>query len=107
APCVLRQAQHEDVLYAAKIPPRPGPVEGRTTALRRTARPRWARRPGRRPAMTPALGEPWYWLIAAILAVFAASAVLTGVVLERLRRHAVLDRPGPRSAHAVPTPRGG
>jgi UDP-N-acetylmuramyl pentapeptide phosphotransferase/UDP-N-acetylglucosamine-1-phosphate transferase len=28
-------------------------------------------------------------------------------VLDRLRRHAVLDRPGPRSAHAVPTPRGG
>jgi UDP-N-acetylmuramyl pentapeptide phosphotransferase/UDP-N-acetylglucosamine-1-phosphate transferase len=49
----------------------------------------------------------WYWLIAAVIAVFAASAVLTGVVLDRLRRHAVLDRPGPRSAHAVPTPRGG
>ena len=49
----------------------------------------------------------WYWLTAAVLAVFAASAVLTGVVLERLRRHAVLDRPGPRSSHAVPTPRGG
>ncbi len=57
--------------------------------------------------MTSALGQPWYWLIAAALAVFAASAVLTGVVLDRLRRHAVLDRPGPRSAHAVPTPRGG
>lgn len=49
----------------------------------------------------------WYWLTAAVLAVFAAGAVLTGVVLERLRRHAVLDRPGPRSSHAVPTPRGG
>jgi UDP-N-acetylmuramyl pentapeptide phosphotransferase/UDP-N-acetylglucosamine-1-phosphate transferase len=46
-------------------------------------------------------------LAAAPILVFAASALLTGLVLDRLRRHAVLDRPGPRSAHAVPTPRGG
>src|SRR5690606_8956419 len=50
---------------------------------------------------------PWLLLIAAPLAVFGLSAVLTGVVRGWLRRHAVLDRPGPRSAHAVPTPRGG
>ncbi len=49
----------------------------------------------------------WLLLIAAPLAVLAASALLTGLVLDRLRRHAVLDRPGPRSSHAVPTPRGG
>jgi len=46
-------------------------------------------------------------LAVAPILVFAASALLTGLVLDRLRRHAVLDRPGPRSAHAVPTPRGG
>jgi UDP-N-acetylmuramyl pentapeptide phosphotransferase/UDP-N-acetylglucosamine-1-phosphate transferase len=45
------------------------------------------------------------WLLPVL--VFAASAVLTGVVLRWLRRAAVLDRPGPRSSHAVPTPRGG
>lgn len=51
--------------------------------------------------------SPWLPLVVAPLLVFAASALLTGLVLDRLRRHAVLDRPGPRSVHAVPTPRGG
>jgi len=49
----------------------------------------------------------WIWLAVATAAVFAAVAALTGVVLGWLRRRAVFDRPGPRSAHAVPTPRGG
>jgi UDP-N-acetylmuramyl pentapeptide phosphotransferase/UDP-N-acetylglucosamine-1-phosphate transferase len=49
----------------------------------------------------------WIWLAVASAAVFVAVAALTGVVLGWLRRRAVLDRPGPRSAHAVPTPRGG
>jgi UDP-N-acetylmuramyl pentapeptide phosphotransferase/UDP-N-acetylglucosamine-1-phosphate transferase len=49
----------------------------------------------------------WIWLAVATAAVFVAVAALTGVVLGWLRRRAVLDRPGPRSAHAVPTPRGG
>ncbi len=42
-----------------------------------------------------------------VLAVFAGSLVGTGVVLEYLRRRAILDHPNERSSHAVPTPRGG
>ena len=57
--------------------------------------------------MTALPHSTWLLLVAAPLAVFAASALLTGLVLDRLRRHAVLDRPGSRSSHTVPTPRGG
>ncbi len=57
--------------------------------------------------MTLLTASPWLTLVVTIPAVFGLSAVLTGIVLRLLRRHAVLDRPGPRSAHAVPTPRGG
>ncbi|GIK99602.1 MAG: glycosyl transferase [Alphaproteobacteria bacterium] len=46
------------------------------------------------------------WLIAALL-VLAAVAALTGLVLRWLERRAVLDHPGPRSSHELPTPRGG
>lgn len=53
------------------------------------------------------LPSAWIWLVAATVAVFAATALLTGRVLAWLRGRAVLDRPGPRSSHTVPTPRGG
>ena len=40
-------------------------------------------------------------------AAFAASCLLTRLLIDILRRGAVLDRPNLRSSHAVPTPRGG
>src|SRR5439155_25548480 len=49
---------------------------------------------GRGPAMTA-------------LAVFVAAAVVSAVIVERVKRHAILDQPTARGLHAVPTPRGG
>lgn len=49
----------------------------------------------------------WLWLLLVAGLVFAATAVLTGLLLPVLRRHAVLDRPNDRSSHTHPTPRGG
>lgn len=49
----------------------------------------------------------WPWLLLLAGLVFAVTAVLTGVLLPVLRRHAALDRPNDRSSHTRPTPRGG
>lgn len=46
-------------------------------------------------------------LMAAAVAVGAATWALTGIVLGQLRRHAVFDHPNLRSSHSMPTPRGG
>ena len=47
------------------------------------------------------------WQTAAVpLATFTGTVALTAVTLEWLRRHAILDRPGERSSHRVPVPRG-
>ena len=46
-------------------------------------------------------------ILAAVLVAGIASVVLTGVVLWLAKRAAVLDIPNDRSAHSVPTPRGG
>ena len=46
-------------------------------------------------------------LAVAFLIVLAASGLATGLVLQGLRRAAILDRPNERSSHAIPTPRGG
>ena len=48
----------------------------------------------------------WGWVVVP-LAVFAAVLWLTGVVRAWLERRAILDHPIERSAHNVPTPRGG
>ena len=48
------------------------------------------------------------WLTAAVpLGVYVATLWLTGRVLAWLKRRAILDRPVARSAHSLPTPRGG
>jgi UDP-N-acetylmuramyl pentapeptide phosphotransferase/UDP-N-acetylglucosamine-1-phosphate transferase len=46
-------------------------------------------------------------LAVAFLIVLTASLLATGLVLQGLRRAAILDRPNERSSHAIPTPRGG
>jgi UDP-N-acetylmuramyl pentapeptide phosphotransferase/UDP-N-acetylglucosamine-1-phosphate transferase len=40
-------------------------------------------------------------------AAFVASAALTGIVTDMLRKRAILDLPNARSSHSAPTPRGG
>ncbi|HXP32214.1 MAG TPA: glycosyl transferase [Stellaceae bacterium] len=48
------------------------------------------------------------WAVALVSAgVFAATLWLTGAVREWLGRRAILDRPGHRSSHHAPVPRGG
>jgi UDP-N-acetylmuramyl pentapeptide phosphotransferase/UDP-N-acetylglucosamine-1-phosphate transferase len=48
------------------------------------------------------------WAAAVVSAgVFTATLWLTGVVREWLGRRAILDRPGHRSSHSAPVPRGG
>ena len=48
------------------------------------------------------------WPLAlAFVIVLPAAWAATALVLQALRRHAILDRPNERSSHAVPTPRGG
>ncbi len=47
------------------------------------------------------------WTLSVGAAVFALSAVCTGLMLRWLRGRAILDHPNARSSHAVPTPRGG
>lgn len=49
----------------------------------------------------------WIVAAAAFLAAFAAALAGTGALVRILRRRAILDRPNPRSSHAVATPRGG
>ncbi len=49
----------------------------------------------------------WLVLVIAALAAWAATHFGTGMVLGALERRAILDRPGARSSHATPTPRGG
>jgi UDP-N-acetylmuramyl pentapeptide phosphotransferase/UDP-N-acetylglucosamine-1-phosphate transferase len=46
-------------------------------------------------------------LAIAFLVVLPVSWLATGLVLQALRRAAILDRPNERSSHAIPTPRGG
>ena len=46
-------------------------------------------------------------MVAVLLAAFAASALLTGLVRRYALSRAVLDVPNERSLHSVPTPRGG
>ena len=49
----------------------------------------------------------WFGTGAVFAAALIASGFGTRLVLAALRRFDVLDRPNPRSSHAVPTPRGG
>ncbi len=49
----------------------------------------------------------WLWLFLAAGGAYVASRAATGAVLGLLRRRVILDRPNPRSSHAVATPRGG
>ncbi len=49
----------------------------------------------------------WLWLFLAAVGAYVASRAATGAVLGLLRRRVILDRPNPRSSHAVATPRGG
>jgi UDP-N-acetylmuramyl pentapeptide phosphotransferase/UDP-N-acetylglucosamine-1-phosphate transferase len=41
------------------------------------------------------------------LAVFVAAAVVSALIVARVKRHAILDHPTDRGLHDVPTPRGG
>jgi UDP-N-acetylmuramyl pentapeptide phosphotransferase/UDP-N-acetylglucosamine-1-phosphate transferase len=49
----------------------------------------------------------WVWLIVASAATYLAVRAATGMVLELTRGRGILDRPNPRSSHAVATPTGG
>ncbi len=49
----------------------------------------------------------WLWLILAAGGAYLASRLASGALVEPLRRRAILDRPNPRSSHAVATPTGG
>lgn len=52
--------------------------------------------------------EPWtwrYWLF--LTASFALSALVSGLALAYARRRRLIDLPGQRRSHSVPTPRGG
>jgi UDP-N-acetylmuramyl pentapeptide phosphotransferase/UDP-N-acetylglucosamine-1-phosphate transferase len=49
----------------------------------------------------------WTWLFLASGAAYLASRAATGIVLKAMRGRHILDRPSPRSSHAVPTPIGG
>ena len=49
----------------------------------------------------------WGLFAAFAVVVFAAAWAGTGAVLRVLERRAILDHPGERSSHTVPTPRGG
>ena len=49
----------------------------------------------------------WPVLFAAAFVAAVTCLVGTGVVLDSLRRRAILDHPNPRSSHTTPTPRGG
>ncbi|MFQ5954450.1 MAG: glycosyltransferase family 4 protein [Kiloniellales bacterium] len=49
----------------------------------------------------------WLWLMLAAGTAYLASRLATGAIIGLLRRRAILDRPNPRSSHAVATPTGG
>ncbi len=53
------------------------------------------------------MDKTWMLAVAIPLAVLGASFALTALALEWLRRRAILDRPGRRSSHDTPVPRGG
>ena len=40
-------------------------------------------------------------------AVFVVAIVVSALIVERVKRHAILDHPTGRGLHDVPTPRGG
>jgi len=50
---------------------------------------------------------PWPTAISLVLATAALSALLTWLSIHYARRRALLDLPGQRRSHSVPTPRGG
>lgn len=50
---------------------------------------------------------PWSALVVLVPASLVASWFGTRIVLDMLRRRAILDRPNERSSHSTPTPRGG
>jgi UDP-N-acetylmuramyl pentapeptide phosphotransferase/UDP-N-acetylglucosamine-1-phosphate transferase len=55
----------------------------------------------------PRLQWPWSFWIAAMLAAFAISAISTWLAIGYARRRRLIDEPGVRRSHSVPTPRGG
>jgi UDP-N-acetylmuramyl pentapeptide phosphotransferase/UDP-N-acetylglucosamine-1-phosphate transferase len=55
----------------------------------------------------PLPSEIFWRALALIVGGFLSGWALTGIVTSRLRARAILDHPGERSSHAVPTPRGG
>lgn len=46
-------------------------------------------------------------LLIAVVCAFVLSAAVTGAALVYARRRGMLDQPGPRRSHRIPTPRGG